>query len=347
MKVIFRIPWYGFFLFSIMLFLSACRSGTNENVFDTVILNGRVIDPESGLDEVMNIGIKDGSIQSVTADKINGLRIIDAQGLVVAPGFIDIHQHGQDSENYSYKVMDGVTTALELEMGTADVDRWYGEREGHTLINYGVSAGHVPLRMKIMNDPGGFAPVGDAVSRAATDDEIEMLKEGIKHGLNRGALGAGFGLMYTPGASHWEILEMFRAAGLYEASCYVHLRYGGIKEPNSCISALEEVLSASAVSGAPLHVAHITSLGFRYTPRMLQMIKEARSRNLDISVECYPYPATQTTIESAVYDEGWQESFGITYEDLQWVATGERLNAETFARYRKAGGMVIAHSIPE
>jgi len=96
-----------------------------------------------------------------------------------------------------------------------------------------------------------------------------------------------------------------------------------------------------------LHVVHITSLGFSYTPRMIQMIKEARSRNIDVSVECYPYPATQTTIESAVYDEGWQDSFGITYEDLQWVETGERLNAESFARYRKSGGMVIAHSIPE
>ena len=67
---------------------------------------------------------------------------------------------------------------------------------------------------------------------------------------------------------------------------------------------------------------------------------------LDITVECYPYTATQTTIESAVYDEGWQETFGITYGDLQWAETGERLTAESFARYRKTGGMVIAHSIP-
>ena len=131
-----------------------------------------------------------------------------------------MHQHGQDHENYSYKVMDGVTTALELEMGTADIDRWYMEREGNALINYGVSVGHVPLRMKIMNDPGGFAPVSDAVYKPASDEEIELLKKGIETGLNRGALGVGFGLMYTPAASRWEILEMFRVAGKTKAPCY-------------------------------------------------------------------------------------------------------------------------------
>jgi N-acyl-D-aspartate/D-glutamate deacylase len=201
--------------------------------------------------------------------------------------------------------------------------------------------------MKIMHDPGGFAPVADAVYRAASDSEIVMLKEAIEHGLNRGALGVGFGLMYTPAATRWEVLEMFRIAGKTKAPCYVHMRYAGLKEPNSCIAALEEVISASAITGTPLHVVHITSLGFSYTPQMLQMIKEARSRDIDITVECYPYTATQTTIESAVYDEGWQESFGITFSDLQWAETGERLTAESFAKYRKTGGMVIAHSIPE
>jgi dihydroorotase len=80
---------------------------------------------------------------------------------------------------------------------------------------------------------------------------------------------------------------------------------------------------------------------------MLQMIKEACSHGIDVTVECYPYAATQTAIETAVYNEGWQEALGITYGDLQWAETGERLNAESFAKYRKSGGMVIAHSIPE
>ena len=337
------------FLFLVSMLNQSCikNDSSGKKDFDIVILNGRVIDPESDLDAIRNIGISNGSVRLITTREINGRTSINAQGLVVAPGFIDMHQHGQDHENYSYKVMDGVTTALELEMGTDDIDAWYLEREGRALINHGVSVGHVPLRMRIMNDPGGFAPVADAVYKSASDEEIILLKEGIEKGLNRGGLGVGFGLMYTPAATRWEILEMFRVAGKTLAPCYVHIRYGGLKEPNSCIAALEEVISASAISGAPLHVVHVTSIGFSHTPRMLQMIKEARSRNIDVSVECYPYPATQTTIESAVYDDGWQESFGINYEDLQWVETGERLNAVSFARYRKSGGMVIAHSIPE
>ena len=337
------------FLILISASVMNCDKNSSSDIkdFDVVILNGRVIDPESKLDATRNVGIKEGLIQRITEKPIKGKTTIDARGLVVAPGFIDMHQHGQDQENYTYKVLDGVTTVLELEMGTADVDKWYSEREGRAFVNFGVSVGHVPLRMEIMHDPGGFAPVADAVYKSASDSEIVMLKEGIERGLNRGALGVGFGLMYTPAASRWEVLEMFRIAGRIKAPCYVHMRYAGLKEPNSCIAAMEEIISASAITGAPLHVVHITSLGFGYTPRMLQMIKEARLRDIDITVECYPYTATQTTIESAVYDEGWQESFGITYGDLQWATTGERLTAESFAKFRKTGGMVIAHSISE
>jgi len=326
-----------------------CTTSTTDGKeeFDLVILNGRVIDPGSNLDSVRNIGIADGKIQLIASEEITGSIKINAEGLVVSPGFIDIHQHGQDDENYRYKVMDGVTTALELEMGTSDVDAWYRERENKAIINHGVSIGHVPLRIEIMDDPGDFAPLAGAAYEAATDEEIVLLKEGIEKGLARGAIGVGFGLMYTPAASHWEILEMFGAAAKYNAPCYVHIRYAGLKEPNSCIEALEEVISASAITGAPLHVVHVTSMGFSLTPRMLRMISQARSHGIDVSVECYPYPATQTLIESAIYDGDWRGSWGIDYGDLQWIETGERLTEESFYLYRKTGGMVIAYSIPE
>jgi len=339
----------GLVLMIVLLINQNCAnsSTTGKSDFDIVILNGRVIDPGTQLDAIRNVGIREGKIRLITGKVITGKEVIDAPGLVVSPGFIDIHQHGQDQENYRYKVMDGVTTALELEMGTSDIDRWYSEREGNAIINHGVSVGHIPLRIELMDDPGDFAPVADAAYKEASDEEIEILKKGIEHGLDCGAIGAGFGIMYTPAASRWEILEMFRAAAKYNAPCYVHIRYAGLKEPNSCIAALEEVISAAAISGAPLHVVHVTSMGFRFTPQMLQMIAKARSHGLDISVECYPYTATQTYIESAVYDGDWRGSWGIVYGDLQWIANGERLTEESFAKYRKTGGMVIAHSIPE
>lgn len=315
--------------------------------YDIVILNGRVIDPESGLDAIRNIGITNGKIQAISETSLRGRTTVLAAGLVVSPGFIDLHSHGQDQEGYRFKAMDGVTTALELEVGIGDVEPWYGQREGKSLVNYGASIGHIPARIAVMRDPGSFLPSGDGAHKAASDAEIEEMKRRIEQGLKQGALGVGFGINYTAAASHWEILEMFRVAAKHRAPCFVHMRYAGLKEPNNSVRALGEVLSAGAITGAPLHVVHISSSGLRATPLLLQMIGEAQSRGLDVTTECYPYTATQTRIESAIYDEGWKEAMGADYKDLQWVLTGERLTEESFARYRKTGGSVIGHVIPE
>jgi N-acyl-D-aspartate/D-glutamate deacylase len=331
-----------------LLILGALSSASSSQaVYDLVILNGRVIDPESRTDAVRNLGISNGSIKTISSNTLRGRTVIDARGLVVAPGFIDLHQHGQDEENYRFKAMDGVTTALELEVGTGDIDAWYAQREQKTLINYGVSAGHLAARMAAMHEPIKFLPTGEAARRAATDAEIAEMKQSLERGLKRGAVAVGFGIQYTPNASRWEILEMFRVAAHYGASCHVHMRNAGVKEPGSSIQALEEVVSAAAITGAPLHVVHIHSTGGPATSKLLQMIAEARSHKLDVTTECYPYIAGMTDIKSAIFDEGWQEVFGIDYKDLQWAATGERLTKETFDQYRKIGGMVAVFSMTE
>src|SRR5215471_9590906 len=147
-----------------------------QDTYDVVILNGRVIDPESKLDGIRNIGISNGVIKAISEKSMRGRTTVLATGLVVSPGFIDLHSHGQDQENYRLKAMDGVTTALELEVGTGDVDRWYSEREGKALINFGVSVGHIPVRIRVMRDPGAFLPTGDAAHKAASGSEIEQMK---------------------------------------------------------------------------------------------------------------------------------------------------------------------------
>lgn len=315
--------------------------------YDLVILNGRVIDPESKSDAIRNIGISNGSIKAISTRKLDGRTVIDARGLVVSPGFIDLHQHGQNEENNRFKAMDGVTTALELEVGTGDVDGWYALRENGSLINYGVSIGHIGARMMAMREPVGFLPSGPAAHRHATDAEIVAMKQSLERGLKRGAVAVGFGIQYTPGASRWEILEMFRVAQRFGASCHVHMRHAGVKEPGSSIQALEELIAAAAITGAPLHVVHVQSSGGPATPKLLQMITEAKSRNLDVTTECYPYIAGMTDIKSAIFDEGWQQVFDIDYKDLQWAATGERLTKATFDEYRKTGGMVAVFSMTE
>jgi len=329
--------------FSGMVFLTT--GNATEDVYDVVVLNGRVMDPESNLDAMRNLGIRGGKVQTITSKSLKGRTVIDAKGLIVSPGFIDLHVHDMNDEHHQAQARDGVTTALELEIGTADIDQWYAEREGKTLIHYGASIGHVPVRMAVMKDPGTFVPSGDAARRPATAAELAEIARLIELGLKRGAPAVGFGINYTSAASHREIIDMFRVAAKYQASCHVHMRYAGMKEPTNCVAAFEEVLAAGAMTGAPLHVVHITSMAFDDTPRVLEMIREARARGIDVTTECYPYTAGMTRLDSAIFDGDWQGQLGIDYKDLQWVATGERLTAESFARYRKEGGMVALHSM--
>jgi N-acyl-D-aspartate/D-glutamate deacylase len=317
--------------------------------YDLVIREGRVMDPESGTNAVLHVGISGGRIAAVSAEELRGRATIDARGLVVAPGFIDLHAHGQNAENDALRAADGVTTALELEIGTGDVDRFYAGREGTALVNFGASIGHVPVRMAVMGDPPVFLPpaTARAATQPATEAQLEAIRSGIRTGLERGALAVGMGIQYTGAASRFEVLEVFREAARASASVHVHMRYNGTREPQSSTNALEEVLAAAVVTGAPLHVVHLHSTSVGNTARHLAMIDGARARGLDVTTECYPYTAGMTDIASAVFDDGWREGLGIDYSDLLWAATGERLTAATFTARRKEGGMVAVFSIPE
>jgi len=327
--------------------LISSASAQSGSEYDIVLANGRVMDPESNLDAVRYIGIRAGKIAAISARPLRGRTVVDVKGMVVAPGFIDLHSHGQDDENYRYKARDGVTTALEMEVGVSPVSAWYAQREGKSLINYGATVGHIPVKMFVMKDTGAFLPRDNAINRVATPDEVRQITDLIKQGLDEGALGIGFGINYVPTTTRAEVYDLFAVAAQRGVANYVHMRHTGAVEPGSGIGALQEVLSDAAATGASLHIVHITSMCLRQTATCLSMIEGAAKRGVDVTTEAYPYTATQTRLESAIYDEGWQEKFGITYKDLQWVATGERLTQETFARYRKEGGSVIGHAIPE
>ena len=341
--------WIALLLLTAALALKArtTEAPPDEPTYDIVIAGGRVMDPESALDAVRNVGITAGKIRTLSTLPLKGKTTLDAKGLVVAPGFIDLHEHAQEARSYQFQAHDGVTTSLELEVGTADVDGWYAAREGKNLINFGVSVGHIPVRIKVMKDPGNFFPTGDAAHREATPQELAEIEKEVRHGLQRGALAVGMGINYTAAASHDEILELFRVAASANAGVHVHVRHAGLKEPTTGLVGIEEVIAAAAATGAPLHVVHITSVGLKNTPQLIAVVKGAQSRGLDITTECYPYTAGSTGLESAIFDPGWQERQGITYKDLQWTKTGERLTAETFEKYRKEGGNVVIFSIPE
>jgi dihydroorotase len=317
---------------STLAVLSALASA--QGAYDVVLRGGRVIDPESGLDAVRNVGVNGRTIAAISSTPLRGKVEIDANGLVVSPGFIDLHSHGQTPENYRYKAMDGVTTALELEVGVSPVRQWYGAREGRSLINFGASAGHIPARMAVMKDTGGLLPRDAAVTRRASDQEQKAVEAAVRTGLDEGGLGMGLGIAYTPTAAPEEILNLFYQAARYKRPVFVHIRGGDV------IAALQEVITNSAVSGAPLHVVHLNSAATARTPQALRMIEGARARGLDVTTEAYPYTASMTEIASAQYAD-WEKQGPEYFASLLWPVTGERLTRESFQRYRKQGGFVI------
>ena len=315
--------------------------------YDIVLHSGRVMDPASGLDAVRDVGIQGNRIAAISKSRLKGRTVTEAAGLVIAPGFIDLHSHGQDDENYRLKAMDGVTTALEMEVGVSPVRAWYAVRQGKALINYGATVGHIPIRMAVMKDSGDFLPHDEAARRRAKPAEMDAMLGQLSKGLDEGALGIGLGVNYTLAATREEILSAFRLAAQRKVPVYVHIRHAGPQDPGSFATAMQEVVADAAVTGASLHVVHITSVAMKQVPLGLEMIEGARKRGIDVTTEMYPYPASNTDLASAIFDDGWQDRLGIGFGDLQWAATGERLSVSSFAKYRKQGGSVIIFNIPE
>jgi len=333
----------------------APRGAARAQAYDLVLAGGRVLDPESGLDATRNVGVTSGRITAVTTELPAARETLDVRGLVVAPGFIDLHAHGQDSESYRYYAHDGVTTALELEIGTYPVAPWYTAREGRALINYGVTVGHPGARRAlVLHDQSlaGAAAVSDTTRSwtygTLAPADLPRLDTLIEEGIADGALGIGLGIAYTPGASREEILRMFLIAARHDVPCFVHLREGG-RDPASggSVAALDEVIADAAATGAALHVVHVTSMGQSDTPLLLQLIGGARAHGVDVTTEAYPYTAASTSIQSAVFDRGWQDKMGIGYHDILYPPTGERLTRASFQRLRRTGAVVVFFLIPD
>jgi N-acyl-D-aspartate/D-glutamate deacylase len=305
----------------------------SAQTYDIVLRNGRVMDPESGLDAVRSVGIAGHTIAAVSASPLRGKMEIDATGLVIAPGFIDLHQHSQTPEAYGFKAMDGVTTALELEVGVSPVSAWYAAREGKSIINFGASSGHIPARMAIMHDTGGLLPRDAAMNRPATPEEQKAIAAKVEKGLDEGGLGMGMGITYTPTASPEEILNLFYVAAKFKRPVFVHMRLGNV------IASMQEVVADAAASGAPLHIVHINSAATAKTAVALRMIEGVRARGLDVTTEAYPYTAGMTEIASAHYND-WESQPAEYFATFLWPPSGERLTRESFARYRRQGGFV-------
>ncbi|MEM6650852.1 MAG: amidohydrolase family protein, partial [Pseudomonadota bacterium] len=338
--------------------------------YDLIIENGRVMDPETGLDAIRNVGIKDGVITAITRKNLKGENKIDAAGHVVAPGFIDLQAHGQHLFGQQLQVQDGVTTALEMEAGAYPIKRFLSRREGQSLIHYGATVNHVCLRAKIQldytctdlidevnGDPEVLA-ANEAISDAfdagtfesLTRDQISTMVGMIEKEVEDGALGVGLLLEYTPGAGRDEIFYIFEEAGKYGAPIFVHVRRRPLDDaPGVPIAVVQEVIANAAVTGAPLQIVHIVSTGLKDTPVIVDMVGMAQEKGLDITAEQYPYTAGGNVIGTNMLSEGWRKRFDADYSDIIWSDTGERLTEETFHKLRKEqpDGAIILDVIPE
>jgi hypothetical protein len=275
---------------------------------DIVIRGGRVIDPETSLDGVRDIGIRGNQIAAISEQPLIGLRVIAASGLVVAPGFIDLHDHDQTAAGYRLKAMDGVTTTLELEIGPPDVRTFLEVRRNGTLINYGTSASHAwargDLRPARRRRSGNCAAQwsrnersrdsgADTADAAAPARRAQRWRPRRRHGDS----------VHTRRDAAGDNRDVWVAAER-NMPVFVHSRGSGIES-------VGEVIAAAAVTGAPLHIVHINSSCLREAPECLRMVAGARGRGLDVTTEAYPYIAGMTQIISALFNPGWKEKFSM------------------------------------
>ena len=355
----------AFAAITLLLFGAPARAAD----YDLVIRNGRVMNPANGLDSVRDIGIREGRIVALSREPLSGAEEVDATGLVVAPGFIDLHAHGQRGFESWLQAQDGVTTQLEMEAGVYPVDAWYEKRAGTAPINYGATAGHIPVRIATMVDLESLglteqdlaagllnSPHFAAISQQrtwmedpATAEQSAAIAQRLQRGLDEGALGVGYGINYTAGATREEIYRMFKVAAANGVTNFVHSRFGYELELGGSVDAVQVLVANAAATGAGVHIVHIGSSGGSRVPLLLEMIDSAQKNGVDVTTEVYPYTAWSTFIGAALFDGDFTRTLGLGYGDIELPDTGERLDQARFEHLRAEAPqtIIVGHGMQE
>jgi N-acyl-D-glutamate deacylase len=302
--------------------------------YDLVVLNGRVMDPETMYDAIANVGIKNGRIAVITKDKISGAETINAKGLVVSPGFIDTHVHGVDPFTTKMVLRDGVTTAMDLEVGACRVGEWYDQKaESGWQVNYGTTSSHALNRMIVhdpevtIDKPVDFANAAHYMHAASEDgvvgwsmtkDTIETMNK-VSHLLDEDLRQGALGLAATPaymarGLTTYALFEAQRVAARYGRVTAVHTRFHLSSEPpTEAPLGFDEVFANASLLDAPLLIMHDNDYGWWEIEEKLQL---ARAKGLNMWAEHYPYASGGTAISADfLRPEVWADIQGNRYEE--------------------------------
>jgi N-acyl-D-glutamate deacylase len=340
--------------------------------YDVVINNGRVMDPETNFDGVRNVGVKDGKIVIITEGKISGKETIDASGHVVAPGFIDSHQHATDQFSRKVNLRDGLTTQMDFEAGAGDIAKWYAEAEGKTQANYGMVVLATLARGLVLdgpevvadaNDMGGLFPmVGRAAEKAQKEgrkpgwtatlpnkEEMTQIMAYVDEGLRQGALGVGVPVGYmTTGVTQYELYKYQELAAKYGRVSNAHVRFAGVRPPTEGLLGIQEMLANAMVLDAPFLASHLNSnMDWEYT---IPLVNDAREmRGAKVWGEVYPYAAGGTIASTDILTESSMAQMNITYSNISNL-DGTRWDKAMYEDVRKndpGRSILIYNNSPE
>lgn len=298
-----------------------------------LLRGGRVLDPATGHDGPADVLIRDGAVAAVGTDlQAPADRIVDVSGLIVGPGFVDLHSHVHTVAGHRLQALDGVTTALDLEAGLMPIERAYEKaaREGRPL-NYGFSASWGAARAQVL---AGVVPDATPAlhvlglpewQRSSSRTELAQWLGLLETELAAGALGIGVLMGYAPRTDPAEFLAVARLAAAAGAPTFTHVRELVEADPTTPIDGSEEIAIAAAETGAAMHHCHVNSTSRRHVDRVLGLLDRSRANGSRITVEAYPYGAGSTGISAFFLDPERLHVWGLTPSSIVVVETGERV----------------------